>query len=725
MDGDGKAEVFIAGDETGSIDIFDPRTGGLIRSFNAGFTINDGFAVGDMDGDGKTEVFIAGDETGSIDIFDPRTGGLIRSFNAGFTINDGFAVGDVNGDGKAEVAVFGDVTNIIDIFDPGNGSKIRSFSGGSNFVDARMALGASFDDTDGDGLPDAWETFGIDTNGDGIADLILPDADPLRKDIYLHIDYMDCSVSGGDCASGDNHSHQPKQAAIDAVVQAFASAPVQNPDGSHGITLHVEVSHAIPHQEFLNSGCFTTDPGVGDFYAIKNDPNYFGAENPQRFAYHYVVFAHRQHPSTFSSGCGGGSDVLVTLGGWNLGEGDVDGDSLDDEDIGTTMQQGGTLMHELGHNLALPHGGRDDVNYKPNYLSIMNYHYQMTGLIPSGRLEYSQLTLPPLDETHLDETLGIGMVTNNTRYHCPDGSIRTGIGSDAIDWNCDNDNGTQTDVAVNVNGDWNDANSNGVQDSGEDPTLGTLQGYSDWENIKLAFGNTAMFSAGAVAIPEASHAEIDYPTFLRIRNKPPVAHAGGNQNLECAGPNGAMVRLDGSQSYDPDGDPLTYTWTGPFGSLSGKFVSAQLSLGTHSITLTVNDGNGAPGTATDAIVVKVQDTTPPKLTLSVSPDTLWPPDHRMVGIDANISVSDVCDPNPSVVLLSINSNEPDNDIGDGNFPNDIQDANIGTDDRAFSLRAERSGKGAGRIYTIIYQAQDGSGNTSSENTQVKIPKDNN
>ena len=37
-------------------------------------------------------------------------------------------------------------------------------------------------------------------------------------------------------------------------------------------------------------------------------------------------------------------------------------------------------MHELGHNLGLRHGGDDLPNFKPNYLSVMNYSFQLTGL---------------------------------------------------------------------------------------------------------------------------------------------------------------------------------------------------------------------------------------------------------------------------------------------------------------------------------------------------------
>src|SRR5262249_14670461 len=158
----------------------------------------------------------------------------------------------------------------------------------------------------GDGLWDDWEMFGIDTNGDGIIDLDLPSlgANPMHKDIFLEIDYMDCALAGGDCAQGDTHSHRPKAAAIAAVVQAFANAPVANPDGTTGINLHVDVSNAIPHQNFLNIPglCFPAGQGIGSFDAVKADPANFGPMNPRRFAFHYALFTHQQTPGSTSSG---------------------------------------------------------------------------------------------------------------------------------------------------------------------------------------------------------------------------------------------------------------------------------------------------------------------------------------------------------------------------------------------------------------------------------------
>ncbi len=105
----------------------------------------------------------------------------------------------------------------------------------------------------------------------------------------------------------------------------------------------------------------------------------------------------------------------------------------------------------------------------------------------------------------------------------------------------------------------------------------------------------------------------------------------------------------------------------------------------------------------------------------MSPSSLWPPNHKLATINASISVSDNCDPNARVRLLAITSNEADNGLGDGDTTNDIRSAVLGTDDRTFQLRAERSGKGAGRVYTVTYEAADASGNTTTKQATVSVP----
>ena len=82
--------------------------------------------------------------------------------------------------------------------------------------------------------------------------------------------------------------------------------------------------------------------------------------------------------------------------------------------------------------------------------------------------------------------------------------------------------------------------------------------------------------------------------------------------------------------------------------------------------------------------------------------------------------TDICDPSPVVQLLSITSNEPDNGLGDGDQPNDIQGASFGTDDRQFLLRSERSGTGRARLHDHLL-GDDASGNTTVRQATVTVP----
>lgn len=213
-----------------------------------------------------------------------------------------------------------------------------------------------------------------------------------------------------------------------------------------------------------------------------------------------------------------------------------------------------------------------------------------------------------------------------------------------------------------------------------------------------------------------------------VTNQPPLANAGPDQTLACSGPNGSSVTLNGSKSSDSDGDALSFVWTDETGTIAGTTAIVQLNvgLGAHTFTLTVTDPAGLSSTATTHVTVG--DTTPPALTVTLSPNLLWPPDHKLVPITATVGASDTCDASPTVELVSVTSNEPDNGLGDGDQPNDIQamaggPIPFGTDVLSFLLRAERSGLGNGRVYTVTYTAKDAAGNTASASAVVIVPID--
>jgi hypothetical protein len=157
-------------------------------------------------------------------------------------------------------------------------------------------------------------------------------------------------------------------------------------------------------------------------------------------------------------------------------------------------------------------------------------------------------------------------------------------------------------------------------------------------------------------------------------------------------------------SSDPDGDPITFALD----------PAEPFAVGTHNVTLTVTDSNGASSSCTATLTVV--DQTPPAITgASVDKPTLWPPNHQMVDVTVSYMARDNC--GPVNTALSISSNEPVNGGGDGNTTPDWEIV----DTHHVRLRAERSGQGNGRIYTIRITATDSQGNTSNQTVSVSVP----
>jgi hypothetical protein len=114
-----------------------------------------------------------------------------------------------------------------------------------------------------------------------------------------------------------------------------------------------------------------------------------------------------------------------------------------------------------------------------------------------------------------------------------------------------------------------------------------------------------------------------------------------------------------------------------------------------------------------------RDTTAPVIHSAVaSPHVLWPPNHEMRDVTVTVSVTDDIDPQPLTRILEVTSNEPELGIGSGDYAPDWEI----TGNLTLRLRAERSGAGRGRVYTIKVQSTDFFGNASVTSTTVSVPR---
>jgi hypothetical protein len=102
--------------------------------------------------------------------------------------------------------------------------------------------------------------------------------------------------------------------------------------------------------------------------------------------------------------------------------------------------------------------------------------------------------------------------------------------------------------------------------------------------------------------------------------------------------------------------------------------------------------------------------------ISPSQAVLWPPNHKMREVEVIVAS---CDPAPACRIVSVTSNEPVEDIGDGNAEPDWEI----TGDLTVELRAERSGLGTDRVYTIVVECTDAAGNVTEASVEVTVPHD--
>ncbi|MEO8838400.1 MAG: hypothetical protein ABI351_06785 [Herbaspirillum sp.] len=376
-------------------------------------------------------------------------------------------------------------------------------------------------DSDVDGIPDSAKLPGGTYGG---LDLYAMGARAGQRDIFMQIDYMKEPVGRIEPML------KPRKEALQKVVDAFANSPT----AGKPYALHIDVgplysSSFSPADFNLGGGkevpfhrCLAV-PSLWPQYqpppddcATLFDYKSISFDVRRRLAFHYAIFGNSQQEdgSEDSSGIAElyGNDFIVTMGNMNT----ADGTSSYPADTESQKQfliniQAATLMHEFGHNLGLGHGGDNFVdNYKPNYISIMNYLHQLTGIgasltdqtaadrymlhtqkstslqkftacdLPGGnpvnvttitnspcttdfKIDYSNGKGLPLDEANIDEALNVGRGSTNGGY---------------ADWN---HNGVQ-DPALSYQ-EWLNPGPNMPLPAS--PRI--LRDFNDWDNLMLPF----------------------------------------------------------------------------------------------------------------------------------------------------------------------------------------------------------------------------------------------
>ncbi len=290
--------------------------------------------------------------------------------------------------------------------------------------------------------------------------------------------------------------------------------------------------------------------------------NSYNCLTAKRQVFHYVMYVNYQAGNIPSSGWSEilGNDFLISMGNYkNNGVGNLD-------------EQEGALMHELGHNLGLDHGGVNDANNcKPNYLSAMNYVFMFNETAdPNRPLDYSNATLGSLNEASLTDS-------NIGSYKYPAGS--PAHGERKIFWS--SSTGSTLNGTTGVTDDWNNNGKSSATYSQILNNIGpsctasqtpiTLTGFNDWSF--LANGN--------VVFPEPLN-------FRPSQNFYSTVLPTGNVDPEF---------VPGSEHSDT---PLSLTLQGTATSIASGSSSVERG-SSVTLTATVTDTSSSPTTPTGSI----------------------------------------------------------------------------------------------------------------------------
>jgi hypothetical protein len=421
-------------------------------------------------------------------------------------------------------------------------------------------------DSDGDGIPDAWEMNGVDVinaAGQGVhLDLPGKGASPKHKDVIVFVAWME---------GADGHTHRPmpttlpdgtvEPRALSRAYQAFKNIklPNLNPDGSDGVNLIlIDADQPIKENQDPNlmhlgdTSPDGTEYDWSDYLALVKSQLFYKGPPGIDSVIHFCLFGHQLGGVNMDSYTGiaraiPGKDFIVSLGSV--------GNPQDYAD-----QQVGTFLHELGHDLGLQHGGGDPFNSKPNYPSIMNYLFQLTGTIYAGKpavYAYSDIDVP-LDENTLVDKNGISTNTAYAEYgsvlNCPTVEQIASFNA-PVHWDCDesSDNYSAQPHAMDVNNDRQVTNLSGYADGmhlkfdTRSPTGVTIKVPANQEpNLSNLSAQAGAFAPTVNASAQGDAIALDWTRIplQAVKGYQVLRNTAGANNLEPIGTTADLKWLD-------------------------------------------------------------------------------------------------------------------------------------------------------------------------------------
>lgn len=369
-------------------------------------------------------------------------------------------------------------------------------------------VGVGVLDSDGDGIPDSAKVSGKTFAG---LDLYSLGARPGQRDLFIQIDSMSSTDPGIIL----------RQEAVQKLVDTFANHTFTN--GNKKIAVHVDAGTL--YSPTINTAAFnlgggkmlayasclamestnTVPTGCANLYDFKRD----NMDVRRKLIFHYAVMGSSQKTdgSCGSSGLGelNGNDFIITMG--NCGFKVTSATNINY----TVNGQAATIMHELGHNLGLNHGGFEANNYKPNYYSIMNYTYSFPGLSanPSGPQAANRFYL---NNSTYTKASGIN-ICNIDNSPCGTSFIMDYSNGSSIDLdenNLDESKNIGRGAVAGAYADWDNSNSQtsgtfayNIHKPDSTATLGVLKDYNDWDNLVLAFTRSYQGAESGAVVPTA------------------------------------------------------------------------------------------------------------------------------------------------------------------------------------------------------------------------------